>query len=85
MAEGENGANPDEPVQVAIQVQMTQVQVRLFPDNRPALIAVPVDVTDVEMLAFIGAALQVSDQLRAARVASQLVVAKTMPTPPRSI
>jgi hypothetical protein len=72
---------PPDPVEAAIaaangpkQVLMSQVNVPLLGrQDRPAVLAVPSDISDVELLALIGAVLQVGDQLRSQRPTSRLV------------
>ena len=42
--------------------------------NRPAILSLPVDVTDIELLAIIGAVLQIGDTLRAQRPSSRIII-----------
>jgi hypothetical protein len=71
-------ALPD-PINAAIaaeeRVEMIQVQIKLAPNGRPALLAVPKDVSDFELLALFGQILVIGDQLRAQRPASRIIVA----------
>lgn len=65
-------------------VQMAQATVQLMGNpQRPAMIAVPPDITDIELLSLIGNVLGFGDQLRARRQAANgLVVARQMPVKP---
>jgi hypothetical protein len=56
-----------------VTVRMRQVQLTL-PGGRPALLAVPEDLTDLEALGLIGAVLQVRDQIHNAQPRSRLLV-----------
>ena len=78
---GENGADPEAPVQVAVQVQMVTVPLALPPSGRPAQLILPADITDFEIIALMVSVAGVGDKLRAARQQNNLVIAKTMPTP----
>ena len=55
------------------QVEMIQVQVTLA-TGRPAIIAMPKDATDLEILSLVGQALMLGDKLRAMRPSSRLVL-----------
>jgi hypothetical protein len=47
-----------------------------MPNGRPAAVAVPKDITDLELLALVGQVLAVGDKLRNQRPASGLVIAR---------
>lgn len=56
------------------EIDAMQVQIRLAPNGRPAMIAVPKDITDMEWLSLTRAMLDVGDQLRKQRPTSRLVL-----------
>lgn len=58
-------------------VDMIQIPVTISSSGRPAMVALPADVTDVELLEIIGwLGSVVAPQLRARRPASRLVIAR---------
>lgn len=73
-----NGKAPD-PIDAAIAaasapiVQGATVQITL-PTGRPAVLTVPVDVTDTELVGLVAAAIQFAMQLRSQRPASRILL-----------
>jgi hypothetical protein len=71
------GPTPDS-IDVAIQKaapRATTANIALLGNqNRPALLVVPDDITEMELLGLIGAVLQIGDQLRARRPVARLLV-----------
>lgn len=58
-----------------VQVDMQQVQVKLLGrDDRPAAIAVPRDITDLEIINLMVNIAVLGDQLRALRPSSRIIV-----------
>lgn len=60
--------------QQASSVEMVQFQLKLPPNGRPAVIAIPKDVTDFEIIAVMVQVAAIGDQLRAQRPASRIIV-----------
>lgn len=58
-----------------VQVEMAAVGVKLLNnDARPAHIAVPTDISELEVLSLIASIIQITDQLRAKRPNSRIIV-----------
>lgn len=68
------------PEPQGLQVEMAQVPFQLN-SGRPALVAVPKDVTDLELLSFFGALLALGDQLRAMRPSSRIELPRGVKLP----
>jgi|GEM_PF-5429674 hypothetical protein len=65
--------NAQPTVPEAQQVEMVQVQIGLN-SGRPAVVAIPKDITELELLSFFGQMLALGDQLRAQRPTSRIVL-----------
>lgn len=70
----------DAAIAAAEQVEMAQLQVTLL-TGRPALIALPKDASDVEILNLIGNILALGDQLRAMRPSSRIIIPRPATAP----
>ena len=65
----------DEAIKATVQVRMAQIGIALLGrQERPAQLAMPEDITDLELLNIIAVVLQTGDQLRAKRPASRILV-----------
>jgi hypothetical protein len=56
-------------------VEMAQAQIRIMGrEDRPAIIAMPKDVTDMELIALMVSVAQFGDQLRAQRPSARIII-----------
>ena len=56
------------------QVEMVRVQLQIPPNGRPVILALPKDITDIEIIATMCQVAALGDQLRAQRPVSRIIL-----------